>query len=314
MKTKILIIGSVAFRNHFGSSHREFGRDLDIIGAYDDVIEFIKKHNVKSLYPSNGGKKVIAHLNHKYGLVPGVKYDIIEAEIAWSDSTAKSLLDLHDKYQKVDTAVPFIDAQFASIDELLALKLSHRYLKNNPYFEKTRNDISILRGLTAVKPEYEDWLKAREAETYTYSHPKLNVSKQEFFKDDVPYKYDHDSIHEAVKTLEKPAYTYFLVGEVKTSKDEFFSLPGRIRKLAVYEEACVLALERSIIPFNTDPTKAFKKALEKVCTSITSGWFREYAWENYYEVLNMFNSEFVSNFKKGLENGTVKPFTGKNAY
>jgi hypothetical protein len=48
----------------------------------------------------------------------------------------------------------------------------------------------------------------------------------------------------------------------------------------------------------------------KVCTSITSGWFREYAWENYHRVLQMYSDDFVVQFKQGLAEGKVKPFKG----
>jgi hypothetical protein len=33
------------------------------------------------------------------------------------------------------------------------------------------------------------------------------------------------------------------------------------------------------------------KALDKVCTSITSGWFREFAWQNYDEVVKIYHHQ-----------------------
>lgn len=51
-------------------------------------------------------------------------------------------------------------------------------------------------------------------------------------------------------------------------------------------------------------------ALEKVCTSITSGWFREYAYENYYEVVAMYHklgkNDYIKRFKENFH--MVKPF------
>ena len=51
-------------------------------------------------------------------------------------------------------------------------------------------------------------------------------------------------------------------------------------------------------------------ALMKVCTSITSGWFREYAWENYDKVLDLYNElgedDYVQRFQRNAH--LLKPF------
>jgi hypothetical protein len=43
----------------------------------------------------------------------------------------------------------------------------------------------------------------------------------------------------------------------------------------------------------------------KVCTSITSGWFREFAWENYDNVLDLYNDKYVEIFFNKVENKEV---------
>jgi hypothetical protein len=203
-----------------------------------------------------------------------------------------------------------------NMSQMYALKMSHRYLRNNPHFVKTMLDIKLMRsegGFSGIPEDLIPWFMKREAATYTYTHPKLNVSKDAFFKDDVPYIYDHDTIHEAVKIGDRPAYTYFLEGQVKTSKKLFNLLPEHVKLRAVYEEVCVLALERSIIPYGLNGGNGemqFIMALQKVCTSITSGWFREYAWENYNVVLAMFNPTFISRFNIALNTGDILPFKG----
>ncbi|MGC7970057.1 DUF7275 domain-containing protein, partial [Salmonella enterica] len=66
----------------------------------------------------------------------------------------------------------------------------------------------------------------------------------------------------------RPAYTFYMKdgSEVMTSKEKFDSLPEELKLAGVYEETCVLALERHQIPnnFNPDPTGSFMYALEKV--------------------------------------------------
>ncbi len=80
------------------------------------------------------------------------------------------------------------------------------------------------------------------------------------------------------------------------------------RLYGVLEEAYVLALERSQIPFagKVTPRQSFDIAIEKVCTSITSGWFREFAWENYDKVVELYRDDYVEKFKAGVDKGIVK--------
>jgi hypothetical protein len=203
-----------------------------------------------------------------------------------------------------------------TLDMLFTIKSSHKYLKNSPHFWKTVADYHILKHLGAkVRPEYEAFLKLREAETYTYAHPKLNASKDNFFKDDsIDYKYDHDTIHESVARFERPAYTYYMKdgAQVQTEKQKFFEVSQDIRLAGVVEEAAVLAIERSLVPHPNvwTPEYAWRFALSKVCSSITSGWFRAFAYEHIPEVLKLYPTGYWEKFQADVEKGLVKPFTG----
>lgn len=238
----------------------------------------------------------------------------LEFEIALPGSNQEMLLNIVDN--------PSGSTEYAGYDILYLLKMSHRFLRNSPHFLKTMSDIRLMRaylGYPEITPRLREWYLIRENDTYDYSHPSLNQSKQDFFSTDVftdfEYKYDHDSLHEAVALLERPAYTYFQEGEVKTSRELFERCNSFTQLLSVYEESCVLALERSVIPHGSHPDKAFAKALEKVCTSIASGFWREFAWENYESVISLYksmkggyNQNYIYMFEQGLRNGTVKPF------
>lgn len=333
----VLIIGSAAISNYRDSN------DLDIVCTYDDfkkIIDSIRKHlKVKSIYPINDGKKMIAKFFDEND-----KLQIIEADIAWPESLAEDLLNvtkhsfsfypnmLNQNWDKDNSS--FVDNvvfsyssndikwSYAPKEVLYMLKMSHRYLRNSPHFKKTMDDIIWMRK-EFFSPEWlehhknthvQDYLQEhyirRMREQYSYSHPKLNVTKNEFFTGDgVKYTYDHDSIHENILSVGIPMYKYFSVGEVQSSKELFYArLTHRGRLEAVLEESCVLALERSLIPFEGQLTykEAFVMALNKVCTSITSGWFREFAWENYYEVLDMFDEKYFYNFFNNVLEGKVK--------
>lgn len=204
---------------------------------------------------------------------------------------------------------------YADLNTLYCIKMSHRYLRNSPHFIKTRTNIRDMEAMGAtLTPVLEYILKVREKETYNYDHPVLNQSKESFFQDEVGYIYDHDTIHEAIAIMEEPAYKHYMKdgAEVMVDKQKFFDAPEMIQLLGVYEETCVLALERCLIPFNfsTTPKEAFVMALIKVCTSITSGWFREFAYDNFFKIISMYREfgedDYVERFKKNQD--MIKPF------
>lgn len=226
-----------------------------------------------------------------------------EIEVATTGSTAEKLLVIlsNNRVSKVDLAY--------------TLKMSHRFLRNSPHFEKTWKDIQDLRKVGAkIPPELSEWFIEREKETYYYNHPSLNKSKEEFFDTKgVEYIYDHDSIHEAVAIENEPAYKSFLIGEVKTCKKLFEQQSFDTKLNAVLEEAMVLAIERSLIHINDPEVKeheVWRYSLMKVCTSITSGWFREFAWEHYGLCCKLYYSRvqgFWDKFQTALNDGKILP-------
>ncbi|QNO00224.1 hypothetical protein QGX21_gp084 [Pseudomonas phage phiPsa315] len=309
--------------------------DWDFICTIEQFTAWHKanKGNLQFAVPTQQGKYY--HARDK----DGMNY---EFELAWEGTSALVFLQhygLHNHVWKPEIGpVPAIDL------DLLMIKLSHRYKRNSPHFLKTMSDIKFLRkklgdraNLFLDMPLNKQIMAMREKESYDYAHPRLNVSSKDFFNGDgVQYVYDHDSIHEAVALYEvpvsagggvvdwktRPAYTFYMKdgSEVMTSKEKFMSVPERIRLYGVYEESCVLALERSQIPHGMGkeggPTarQSFEMALSKVCTSITSGWFREYAWENYQKVLDLYNelgeNDYIERFNRN--NHLLKAYTGEN--
>lgn len=291
----MLIIGSTAVQSQGIDLGRVSG-DVDLIMKPHELVEF-KRRDWDMFKPTCGTKWVFQNGNQH-----------TEVEVAWDGTSANML---HDLYNTSFSSCPVISPRHA-----LLLKLSHRYRKNSPHFLKTMSDIRTLRECISVDGSDPQWteqemdiLKLREKETYKYSHPKLNKSKNEFFAD--RYMFDHDSIHEAVAVGEAPAYEKFSIGNVMCDMDLFEAASFDQQVAAVYEETCVLALERSVIPHGTDQHVAFLHALEKVCTSITSGRFREFAWENYHNVVRFKRDTkpYIKAFYEGVVNGVVKPET-----
>lgn len=301
----MLLIGSQAlFANGYNIGREP--ADHDFICTFEDFNKMFKeiKHNVKRCVPLSGTKYHILDKDN-------VNY---EFEIAWPNTAAHALLVHLDAINK---------EVVAPLEVCYALKLSHKYLKDSPHFLKTMRDIQHMEANGIQLTGWlEEWLPWRERETYIYKHPKLDVTKGEFFDGDgVNYIYDHDTIHLTVALLvganydRWPAYTFYMKdgSEVMTSKDKFFTVDEDIRLFGVYEETCVLALERSQIPFDFKPDArySFELALMKVCTSITSGYFREYAWNNYDKVLDLYErmgeNDYIERFKRNQH--LLKPFS-----
>jgi hypothetical protein len=301
----MILIGSVAASFCMPADLRET-IDTDLVGTYDECCAYIKKQKayIKAYYPINSGKSYAIKFN------TGV---IEEIEIAWENSRAAKFLEFMETQPRLAWGMEQPSIGIPELDVLYLLKMSHRYLKDSPHFLKTMKDIHTMRKHGAkIRPEHQAFYEERMRDTYVYAHPKLNVDKSAFFDNEatgVFQKYDHDSIHEAVKHYPQPAYNYFKKSDedVLCSKDMFYNLPEEMKLCAVLEEAYVLALERSLIPFPSGktPKEAFDMALMKVCTSITSGWFREYAWENYHKVQEFYNENYVQKFEDGVRSGVV---------
>lgn len=312
----IVVVGSQAAL-HRGIDRGQELLDTDYICAAEDFKELVKsklnnpRRNLQWTKPTESGMAVcIQELDVWRRPAPF----IYEAEFIDRDNPSSRLF-----YDAV-IADPASDPLFMedswfyypSLDMLYLLKMSHRYKKNSPHFKKTMDDIHTMREKGAKIPDQELY-QARMDATYGYSHPNLKRTKEEFFvtSGELKYEYDHDSLHEAVAHLDRPMYTYYAVDgeQVLSSRSKFDALPHEHKIYGVLEESYVLALERSVIPFGTEPDAAFMKALEKVCTSITSGWFRSWAYEHYYECLERYDSGYVDKFHKALAVGIVKPFS-----
>lgn len=314
-----VIIGSVALK--YRLEELRYNNDLepkdhDIIvrdvAQAQSIIDTIRRNVVEFTY-------LLYSKSKKFGTqTRAFKADGKIFELTWpldSTCTTADILTASSEWTQTLTTPFGIECKVAPLNLLYSLKWSHRFLKNSPHFLKTMTTIKNLQRIDGIDIWDTDWVERRMKETYDYAHPNLNVGKGEFFNSNFNYVYDHDSIHEAVKVLDKPAYTYYMDGnaEVNCSKETFFALPRAIRLLGVLEEAYVLAIERSQVPndFSVDPRKSFNIALEKVCTSITSGWFRQFAWDNYELVQQMYDSIYVDKFKLALQKGTIKPYKGE---
>lgn len=294
----MIITGSQALIRALGPIRKPV--DIDMFATEHEALRFIRVQ----LGQGVKGRDESQIEDNKLILF-GDKGAIVEVELI-SDALNKEIHDCMRHSSK--------DGLHASLDWLYFLKMSHRYKKDSKHFMKTMLDIHTMRQAGAKFPEVTyELFKRREEATYKNKLPNLNVVKDQFFKKTETYnKWDHDCLHVAVAIDEVPAYTHYLKdgSEVMTCSKKFFELAERTRLLGVLEESYVLSLERSLIPnnFKPDPKKAFDMALEKVATSITGGYFREFAYNSYFKVQSMYNGNYVDKFHAAMKAGKIKPF------
>lgn len=302
----MILIGSRALHLRCSQALLRRPKDFDFVATMPEAQSWIEANAAKigmtKTYPEKNGKKLIAEGS------TNVEFDIIQP----GNSNEMLAQIVKDDPESIQTPFGFVP----TLDMLFTIKASHKYLKNSPHFWKTVADYHILKRVGAtIRPEYQAFFRLREKETYNYAHPKLNQGKDSFFADDnVHYVYDHDTIHESVARGERPAYTYYMKDgqQVQCDKQKFFALPQEIRLHGIVEEAAVLAIERSLVPHPGvwTPEYAWRFALAKVCSSITSGWFREFGYENLPEIIKMFPVGYWEKFEQDVASGKVKPFTG----
>lgn len=292
----IIIVGSAAAVKH-GLTKRE-PRDFDLFSAdCDSAMQFAESiGKIDSVKETEKGILIHTH-------VKPIEVELIEK----CDNTAQIF---HRMKQDSD------DGIHASAAWLRFLKESHKFKRNSPHFWKTAVDVHTMRRRRIDMPEDSiELFKERERLTYTYSHPKLDVSKKEFFSNDgVNYVFDHDDIHRVVALDGKPAYTHYLMdgSPVMTDKDKFFACKPKVRMLGFIEESMVLTAERSLIPhnFKPNPHEMFKFSVSKVCSSITSGYFRSWCYDNIFQGLMFYdakvkNSGWVEKLQAEIQAGTL---------
>lgn len=194
---------------------------------------------------------------------------------------------------------------------LAILKRSHLHRPLN--FEKHIRDYHNIKAVCgAFNDKDKEILKRRiklTKEKYKDRTPSLMKSNDEFFDDFVKKYYIHDQIHEVVAHEDRPMYEKLKVdmSQAFCERDLWNQLTHEQKVFCVREEAFVISLERFIIPEwiekgrNYPAAMAFDRALTKICTTLTSGYFRWFATENWPEIKD-YKVDFVKKFKEsGLE-------------
>jgi hypothetical protein len=178
--------------------------------------------------------------------------------------------------------------------------------------EKWDHNITIYHkflkpAMTFYPKEFLEERKRMTYDEFGNRHPKLKQSNEDFFDDNVEKVYDHDYLHELYAHHDRPLFERLKHegGESSAwcSKDLWDELGFVDQVRCVAEETYVIATERFLIPdqWKGNYKYAYYRALRKVCTTLTSGWFRDFALDNFPAVWNQFNPERINQVKEKLQ-------------
>lgn len=307
----MIIIGSTALLHNLGHLNRH-PVDIDVFADEAELTALQHIHNIH-IKPLGPGKFIAKN-------VPGI--GTIEFELFESSESARGYREYIK--QNPGKEIQFLDQThiIAPNEVLYSIKRSHRHYPRN--FYKHINDYHLLKEyVPQLSEELQQLTKIREKETEIrygkLKTPSLMKNKENFFTEDVKRVFVHDDIHKIMAILDKPMYEKISKGDgsVASDKNKFFALPFQHQIFCVLEEAYVIALERCIIPMIfkasqfVSPEDAFNWALMRICTTLTSGWFRDFATENWKIITNLHNRQYVEKFFGAYQDGQIQRINQK---
>ncbi len=272
---KYVIVGSYALGTRWA-------KDIDIVCLEKDILcDWVRKDD---------------YSGHFYHI--GKRIEVLLAD------KQESLREILDEHGCCDTA---------EIWELYALKRGSIMFQKR-FFDKHIADLHVLYNMLYEHDPYPGNLiklhqKCTEERIGKQKLPKLiGVTKDEFFDDKVVKYREHDIYHYCMAHKDRPMYSYMQEKEglVECSKTLWNKFNQQEKIWTVLEEAYSIALEREIIPtemgdkLGKSHFEAFKWALYRICTTLCSGWFRDFAIDNYFAILNSYELDYVEKFHKNI--------------
>jgi hypothetical protein len=291
----MIVVGSYGL-NHLnrlqGRQALRTANDLDMIGSLTQIHDWATRNQkyIEYMIPTSPWKfKCLLKCGRR-----------VELEIAEVNPSSQMLWDMRDTFTPmhitlcIDDGVPVdTTGHVPPIEYLYLMKRSHVYWQ--VHWQKTISDLTYMKPYCGnFLREHVDFFNARLAENEAKFgkrfEARLNQSNAQFFaKSERALKrvYEHDDLHDIVKYHDTPMYQVLKNDPSKAWIDkQLFERQSHENKLrTVREEAMVIALERYVIPGKeTDPLKAYGRALMRICTNLTSGWFREFAIDHWGEI------------------------------
>lgn len=293
-KNEAVLIGSRALHHVIPNCRTNIGiSDWDMIATYKCVLHLIKlvKRADNTYTMSLRSHSDMVHvLLVKYGPLYEHKLEIY---VAVAGSSGEFILNNVNSTAQMQLPLLNYNISSGDVGTLWAIKRNHIYWPHN--FIKHITDIHLMQTQYPSECTLNDTLKEimeckrREKEAYDGvpgADVNLNKSNTEFLTSYISVErvISHDSIHELVKFEAEPLYKRLQTDPDRTwcPQHKFMELTPEQRLNDIREEAMVLALERYILPGTlNDNAIAYTRALTKICTTTTKGYFRDYAIEHW---------------------------------
>jgi hypothetical protein len=297
----MLIVGSKALKFHYPDFPRKVS-DIDVIGFTNDIdylVELLQPCEIKK----SEHTVLLKNIQNKTDIFDT---DNVEVLLADNSTSLKMYLD----YDRINL--------FASKEVIFSLKKSHI---NFPIkFKKHIHDYCFLYEQLWGEDKLSEITLINYKETEfrlgKLKTPSLNKSVDNFFgqsKDYVKSYFIHDEIHKVMAHYDRPLFEKMIVEKTSALCDKklWRIFPYEHKCQCVLEEAYVIALERKILPmifgggkgYTSD--EAFDWALMRICTTLCSGWFREFATNNYFIIKMLYNKNYVEKFLESYEKGNI---------
>jgi len=303
----MFIIGSSALVKRLNITRSV--KDTDVVGTSREL-EFL----IEKLSPS----EVIRNEKHNCAILKGVQnkdefFTTRNVEFFVSDN--RESLQEYTKLENIDE----LTIGYASLKTLFSLKRSHIHfpIKFSKHIEDYCNLYNEVGGVDDLEKITKIGFKEAEARFGQLKTPKLNKKVSTFFdqsKKFVDYFFVHDDIHRAMAHYDAPLYERMQSDKTiaKCEVSLWNQFPFEDKCKCVLEEAYVISLERKIIPVMFGSSNEFvtpKEALEwsmmRICTTLCGGWFREFATNNYKEIMSMSNPKYLDKFMESVKKGKI---------
>lgn len=198
------------------------------------------------------------------------------------------------------------------------IKISHSFW--NVKWAKTTKDILTLQETCGFRKTdvylVESLREYWETVHGSKKHIKLDKPTEMFFKDSVKRKYNHDSIHEAIKYHHIPWHEALRTDKSKVyiPRANFESLTYDEKLEVCREEIYVTALERFWIGRMLDEEEDsdrkrykemfsenyYREALKKLVTTMTKGWFPLFIMENLIDLKEP-DIDYIEKFHQNID-------------
>jgi hypothetical protein len=274
----MVLIGSRAL-SHWKPEHNSKGKDWDIIASPEEVEEYIGKSINRFAY------------SWKHGDIEFHNENYFDNWFVKKHYNSNSVLDVGN-----------VSVLVCSLRGLAAIKRSHLWRRKD--FAKHMIQYQLMdRNFDVFDLGFIEERKKLIEEAFPQPTAPRNVSNEDFFKDNVQRVFVHDDIHPIVSYYGVPLYEALKYDSsmAECELNLWNSISALDRHRAVLEETYVIALERWIIPARIEgrnyPTRmALFKALEKCCTTLGEGFFREHAIDHWGEIVKLFDTTKVDKF------------------